>query len=307
MANGSLKDEAAYFGDNAAYTGESGSKTNMWVIEDVYDFVTALNPSNKLNCNIYLRLVNNIDFNDHSFYRNGIDSTLYIKNDYYLYGDNHKIKNLVSLNANSHILKFQYVEKVDFTNVVAIHTGRFPILMATADNCDFGIFISNSAINIAMANVDVKITNCTFNIKGKSTGVNVIHAYNTIFQACHFNFDISANFDSYGRVFDSANSSTINTYINCYFTGKINSSGGITYFSNFSNFINSYFAIEWTGQDYDYGQNASNFSVCFVDKELFNKNGDYWRTIDGVSELTTAQAQNPDYLNSIGFLVGSVE
>lgn len=307
MANGSLKDEAVYFGDNAAYTGGSGSETNMWIVEDIYDFIAVLNIDDISGSSVYIRLINDIDFNDHSFYRNGIGSTLYNTNNFYLYGDNHKIKNLVSLNTNSNILKFQYAEKVDFTNLVAINTNRFPVLMVTANSCDFGIFISNSSVNIAISNVDVKITDCTFNIKGKSTGVNVVHAYNTYFQNCHFNFDINANFDSYGRVFDSMNSSTINTYIDCYFTGKINSSGGIMYFSNFSNFINSYFAIEWTGQYYDYGQNSSNFSVCFVDKELFNKNGDYWRTIDGVSELTTAQAQNTDYLNSIGFLAGSVE
>lgn len=37
MANGNMKTQSQYYGDSK-YTGYAGSSTNMYVIEDIYDF-----------------------------------------------------------------------------------------------------------------------------------------------------------------------------------------------------------------------------------------------------------------------------
>lgn len=310
MANGILKDEATYFEDNEKYTGSSGSSTNMWVVEDTYDFIKSVNYSSGSGTNQYIRLVNDIDFNDHSTYKRGISSVIYNNNKYYLYGDNHKIKNIVALNATSNILKFQHVEKVDFVNLVAANCDKFPIAMIKAENCDFGIFISNSKLEFTIdTNTTTKIMDCTFNIKGATKTGDFIRAYKNAFSSCHFNFDVNVPLIEDGYIFTIGINDTIrSTYMNCYFTGKIKNTGSyLVYFSKLNNFTNCYFALEWAGNYYAYTSGNNSFSSCFVDKELFNKNGDNWKTISGVSELTTAQAQDADYLNSIGFLVIPIE
>lgn len=308
MAKGVLKDEVTYFGNSEKYIGSSGSSTNMYVIEDCYDFVEALKQPQTSDGAYYVRLVNDIDFNDHPIYKRGISDVIYGNNNYYLYGDNHKIKNIVATSAASNILKFQYIEKVDFINLIIINCNVFPIAMVNASSCNFGIFISNSVLSFTINNTDVLITDCTFNIKGKLKTAGVICAYRSTFQACHFNFDINVPFSNGTYVFTIGTVSSIRTnYKNCYFTGKINNSGGSSiYFAEYTQFTNSYFAIEWTGSHYEHTHNGSIFSGCFVDKELFNKNGNNWLSLTGVAELTTAQAQDAEYLNSIGFLVISV-
>lgn len=312
MANGILTDEATYFNDSEKYTGTSGKSANMWVIEDIYDFVKALKQPATIGDSYYLRLVNDIDFNDHSTYKRGISSAIYDNNNYYLYGDNHKIKNIVAINATSNILKFQHIEKVDFVNLVAVNCNVFPIAMINAENCDFGMFISSSKLDFSF---DIaKIMDCTFNIKGKvvdSASLIQVGNNSTTFQACHFNFDVSI---SPAYIFTGATAYTNNraNYINCYFTGKINYTGSNTVrFSTNNSFTGCYFALEWTGiRVYNGGDTSqySEFSGCFIDKELFNKNGESWAVgISGLTNLTTAQAQDADYLNSIGFLVIPVE
>jgi len=309
MALGVLKDEATYYENNEKYTGRSGSSTNMYIIEDVYDFVGVLKQPATIGDSYYIRLINDIDFNDHSTYKRGISSAIYDNNNYYLYGDNHKIKNIVVINATSNILKFQHIEKVDFVNLVAVNCSVFPVAMVNAENCDFGIFVSNSFLSFTVYNTDIKIIDCTFNIKGKTKTSGLICAYRSTFQACHFNVDVNVPFSNGTYIFTiGMNDTRQSTYVNCYFTGKINNSGSSSiYFAERTQFTNCYFALEWAGSYYEHTHNGSTFSSCFVDKELFNKNGNNWLSLSGVAELTTAQAQDAEYLNSIGFLVISVE
>lgn len=313
MANGNLKDEATYYGDSEKYTGDSGSNTNMWVIEDVYDFVSVLNPADITDTNIYMRLAKDIDFNDHSTYKKGISSAIYSSNKFYLYGNKYKIRNIVAINATTGILKFQYIENVDFVNLVAIGCNVFPITMVNASECDFGVFVSSSLLAITATN----IVDCTFNIKGKTKEINSLikTSKNITFQSCHFNFDISGSFSSSRFIFHGYDEYTNISayYTNCYFTGKVKNTGAsLVGFSTNNSFTNCYFALEWTGGGLLKTTNVStrsSLSVCFADKDLFTKNGSEWTTyaISGLSTLTTAQAQDADYLNSIGFAVVPIE
>ena len=163
--NGVLKDEATYFGDNEKYTGDSGSSTNMWVIEDTYDFIAAA--SLQYDNGAYMRLVNDIDFNEHSTYKMGFNNKSFGAGyKRCLYGDGHKIKNIVELNGSG-VFCFYYMENCDFVNLVQINCTAFPISLygsgnnGTAKYCNFGMYLSNSPFT-----PDGYCKGCTFNVKG---------------------------------------------------------------------------------------------------------------------------------------------
>jgi hypothetical protein len=314
MANGTLKDEATYFNDKTKYTGNSGSYTNMWVIEDVYDFVKVVDDTG--GC---ARIVNDIDFNDHSTYKRGISNkSLYGPSlrTTEIYGDGHKIYNMVCIGTTK--IWIYYIENCDFVNMCLVDTSQFPIRLmwqsnsmeyedGTMLNCDFGIVLSNSSLGFRSYG-RTTISDCTFNVKGKTGADYLIDGCQCDFQCCHFNFDVSIAFNGNGNsVFESSGqtASSMGTYTNCYFTGRISASRVYNmYFSFYNSFTNCYFGLEWVGVGYSYNTYSyDKFSGCFVDKELFNKNGDNWQSISGVSELTTQQALDSDYLNSIGYLV----
>ena len=310
MANGILKDEATYFGDSEKYTGDSGSNTNMWVIEDTYDFIAVMEMT---DASSYMRLVNDIDFNEHDIYKKGFDNknfTLTTKP--YLYGDGHKIKNMVAINCSGYVFPFTYVENVDFVNLVSINCNQHFIINGSANNCNFGIFFSNGALALASATYN----DCTFNMKGKVTNKNFIYCQKTNFNRCHFNFDISscirtgnASGTDSGFIYGSTTSQYENSFVNCYFTGKLKDSSAYAYIlaSNNTTLLNCYFAFEYTGNE-RISAGSATYSTCFIDKELFEKNGSTWSsTASGLSAITTAQAQDTDYLNSIGFAVVPIE
>ena len=308
MANGILKDEATYYGDSEKYIGDSGSSTNMWVIEDTYDFIKALRPTQTGAVNYYMRLISDIDFNEHSTYKKGFTGVVYKDARYHLYGDGHKIRNIVVMNTTTAIFKFQYIENVDFVNLVAINCSVFPITMGNVDSCDFGMFVSDSLLAFS----GTKITNCTFNIKGKITSNNSLIkiSQGLTLQSCHFNFDVNVYFSATSNTYLFHGYNASSAYTNCYFTGKVKNTGSATVtFSSYNKFTNCYFALEWAGKGLNNSNSNTTFVSCFVDRELFDKNGEAWigTGIAGISRLTTAQAQDVDYLNSIGFAVVPVE
>ena len=308
MANGILKDEATYYENSEKYSGDSGSSTNMWVIEDTYDFITVAESQDAGRT--YMRLVNDIDFNEHDIYKKGFDNKIFKPiTYYYLYGDGHKIKNIVATNCSDYVFPFSYIENVDFVNLVSINcNGLFIIkVVGETNNCNFGVFFSDGRFYFDSGTFN----DCTFNIKGKIRDGNCIIGQNVSFNRCHFNFDINSriktNDQSRGFFYGSGESNPSN-FTNCYFTGRVKDSGTLSpYWSGeYNTMINCYFAFEYIGIR-DFSTGKATCRTCFVDKELFEKNNSTWTNQNGIIALTTAQAQDPEYLNSIGFAVVPIE
>lgn len=312
MANGNLKDEATYYGDSEKYIGDSGSSTNMWVIEDTYDFIAVMEMEAETS---YIRLVNDIDFNEHDIYKKGFTGAVGKDAQYHLYGDGHKIKNIVAMNATTNIFKFQYIENVDFVNLVSINCSNAVSIIktvGTANNCDFGIFFSNGRFWLNSGTYN----DCTFNMKGKVSQKGFIRVQTTNFNRCHFNFDISSHMrinnasgSEAGFIYGPSSSSQKSSFTNCYFTGKLKDSSTYTPIltPSYTTLSDCYFAFEYTGEK-ALSAGSATYSTCFIDKELFEKNGLTWSsTTSGLSAITTTQAQDTDYLNSIGFAVVPIE
>lgn len=317
MALGILKDEATYYEDSEKYTGDSGSSTNMYVIEDSYDFIYLMSLGNS---ETHARLVNDIDMNEHSTYKRGIiDKSAFNNQSVRLYGDGHKIKNIVCMNCSKVVFVFYYMENCDFVNLVNINS-VFPIMVGSslysniANGCNFGIYLNNSEFNPHGFFQD-----CTFNIKGKlRNGYSVVDLSNSgYFRQSHINVDIQINADTLFKPVSNSGYSDI--FVNSYITGKVinkyngeakwcdQASNTYQYFEPTS----SYFAFEYeqvTPQEFE----ITTFHSCFVDGELFSKNGctvtfNRFSTDYSGAVLTTAQAQDVDYLNSIGFACIPVE
>lgn len=302
MALGILKDEATYYEDSK-YTGDSGSETNMYVIEDCYDFIAVMEMTDAAH---YMRLVNDIDFNEHDVYKKGFNNKQFTPtSNPYLYGDGHKIKNIVAVNCSDYVFPFSDIENVDFVNLVSINCSSSFIIKVTGNvnNCNFGIFFSNGRFSFDSGNYN----DCTFNIKGKLATQNFIVCTNVKFERCHFNFDVNTllrqNSAGNGGFIYSVKS---HSFINCYFTGKLKDSSTTApaFSSSYTTLTNCYFAFEYSGLDL-WGNQATT-SVCFIDKELYEKNGTTY-DLNKITALTTAQAQDYEYLNSIGFPVVPIE
>ena len=103
---------------------------------------------------------------------------------------------------------------------------------------------------------------------------------------------------------------------NVYITGKIKNLSNLQY-DKYSidkailsgSLINSYIAVEYDGKaNEDLPQTISISGTGFIDKELWCKNGfnrlaNVTNSTSSLNTITTAQAQDADYLNSIGFAV----
>lgn len=315
MANGVLVDEATYFNDSETYTGDSGSETNRYVIEDVYDFLAIGTGKSYKN----YRLVNDIDMRDHPIYKTGFNAKAMIKDLYGTFdGDGHSIRNIVLNNyagsnvQNVALMSFSTIANVDFKNLIISNCNATCSLIFCSGsgnlingqkglvNCNFGIYVANSTgESLPMGH---PITDCCFNIEGMIT--NSLYLYTNI-ERTQFNLNITISYDSVIR------GDVLATFTNCYFTGKIKNIEKLESANSICNvpFSNSYIAVEYEGGS---GYNGIKISgTGFIDKELWCKNG-FTGLVDNPSSdyirpITTAQAQDANYLNSIGFAVVPVE
>ena len=284
--NGTMKSQAEYYGDSTKYTGAAGSSTNKWVIEDVFDLVAA-SGSEK-----YYELVNDIDFNDHPTYKFGITSSIgsYMR----LYGNNHKIRNILIKNSN--VFDVYSVRDLIFENVVIFSSeyGLFSIRESGSllRNVRIGVYFSGASLTkIFNGSRTASCEGCTFNYKGTVNSLD-FSDYAT-YKNCHINLDIK-------------NTNTIVTTMNLrtltdsYVTGKIvNTDGGNFNLSGTLN-GNSYFAVNYASTGV-LNSSLNGNSISFVDKDLIQNPGQLTDT-SNIKYLTTAQATDPEYLSSIGFV-----
>lgn len=302
MANGVLVDEATYFNDNETYSGVSGSETNKWVIEDIYDLVQGNSTGSSHSC---FRLVSDVDFRDHETYKNGFsNNNLITCSDGIFDGDGHSIKNLVLNSCGNSTFSFKIIKNTDFINLVMINCQYACITVGVGgymQNCNFGIYVSNCSYTPLQ---NRHIYDCCFNIKGTLTRGLELDG-NPAIRRTHVNLDVIMNS---AQVIGGSSSYTLE---NCYFTGKIKNKANISTVNGIciTKFANSYIAVE-----YDGGSTYNGIKIQgtgFMDTELWCKNG-FTGLADNpssgyIAHTTTAQAQDAEYLNSIGFAVVPTE
>lgn len=322
MANGILIDEATYFNNNEKYTGNSGSETNMWIVQDVYD-LCALGDSDSypsLDGYIYAKLVNNIDFNNHPTYKKGVGETIIDRNTdgnyLILDGNGKEIRNLYVYGSASVIS----VKEIRNTTVQNVLLGGNCITFSTIDNCNFTIYCKSTE-SMAQSLGATKVKDCTFNYSGRVYDNWAITFPSTSsIETTHFNFNnlyvANGNPDTFVRetkmIFRCAGGTLL---ASSYFTGKItfnNTIGYIPYIIHGCNIQDVYVAIKLdveveSGSGYPSYPfrlivNGNINGANFIDYELFGKWLDSSDTHSNFRKLTTEQAQNPDYLNSIGFI-----
>lgn len=301
MANGIMVDEATYYGDSEKYTGTSGSITNQWCVEDCYDFLAIVQGGTD-TC--YYKLVKDIDFNTHPTYRYGFINQAIMSRSasyYHIYidGNGHNICNIILKNYTS--TTFMYITRisnVNFVNVVCLSCTisglYYGFVRGTCQNCNFGIYMSSSRTNMIF-NSGTK-SDCTFNIKGSTTdGINFCKETLT---RCHINLDIST--DSMYMITGQSNSENF-VLDNSYVTGEIKTSNVEPYLFCYATLANSYVAlkINTDGNTIHPFNGLYVSSVSFVDVDLLPKLRQTAAT--NLYYLTTAQAQDPSYLQSIGF------
>lgn len=330
MANGNRKPASEYYSDPVKYTGNAGSKTNPYCIEDVYDLNVYVDRE------MYYILVNDIDFNDHPIYKYGFTSNINYFDVRYgsgggIDGRNHKILNVVVSDVNFTLIHACIIENIEFVNVVMLGTGLsssgngLVVPMQSAGtgsgqglhNCIFSCLFANGHFaSLGFGNNSTAVTDCTFNIKGTlSTSVllAVAEGSSKTYRRCLWNVDIQGSRTLTGLI-GASSSSYITTLQSCAFQGKINGAyvGSGTALFCYSNITNSYCDANiynissayylWLGNQ---TQSATLSDICFVNISTIRRSNNtigYTDHSANLKELTTTQCHDKDYLQSIGFV-----
>lgn len=280
----------------------SGTVSDPYLVADVYDFCS-------MNSGYY-KLINDIDFNDHSTYKYGVTDGYIIGGNgaaIYLDGDGHEVRNIVCSNDRKK-LSFNNgsVSNTNFANIIinSIGTSGSAQIYARGGfiNCNFGYYLINSAFVTIFGNNDddlIRFTNCTFNIAGKMYPEG--SGFSSYFNMCHINFN-EFNADSGDLFFPKSSGCGFN---NSYITGLIKSSNMtyLFYNSKYNPIVrNSYIAVD-NGTIryiiYTPLSDQSKILSCFIDKTLMPN---ITNPPINVYLLTSEQFKDNNYLNSIGFL-----
>lgn len=290
-----------------------GTEDNPYLVEDVFDFCAIRNDEDKETT--YYQLVNNIDFNDHPTYKNGITGVNNIINadKSVLDGNRKSIRNIVyykASGANTYIFTLKEIHNCNFENLVNVcsETNQRLFRVSNFNYCSFYILFQNSDF-VAWA-FSPTFTNCTFNFAGLASAGMRLYGYT--FLRCHINFDnftcpTVGNYGGGWNIFLNPN------FDHVYCTGKIHFTGISSVadiylhaplgYSQYEGVIkNMYWCVETSdnfGQGIFRTQNAS--AVSFINKDLIKGRNTYSGT--NFYALTDEQCKDPAYLISIGFPV----
>lgn len=307
---------AQYYDDTTTYTGDAGSSTNPWAVEDCYDLVKVAKGG--LYVQGYYQLVQDIDLNEHSTYKSGFSNvavTGYAGYTYHIDGKGHSIKNIV-LNGYTNMSAFAAMANntstftnINFINMIILNvTGSDPLFNGwiTLSNCNFSVYLANVTYSYLLSGGNK--TDCTFNIYGTLT--NGLFITGATLRRCHINFN-NCTVGTEGSTYASNLFAGDGGYLrSCYITGSIlfvNSGSGIYLATSDSRnalyIYDSYYAVKINRpQGFTTSLNfMATQSLCFVDKELANCTNSPSYT--NVRFLTTEQAKSYDYLSQIGFVV----
>lgn len=300
---------------NGKFGGGSGTISDPYLVEDVYDFCKMNNYSNVF----YFKLVNDIDFNDHDTYKNGITGGLItvVPN---LNGNNRTVKNMLVRSTSSIIIRID-ASNVNFENIYIMDNSRddsYSVFSGNYNNCRFYITYINSCASYALS-YGTKFTNCAITLTGTAKDVFYIPY---LFES-HLHFK---NLSLQGYYSGTASDTVTYPFLisqnikRSYITGEISvkiaySKDYFIYFTKYSGgsvvVDLSYFAVKINKEDratfvnYICNNKISCLNGSFVDYELAGyetkPNG------SGLQTLTTAECKDVDALNAVGFLCVKVD
>lgn len=301
MALGTMVSCAEYYQDTTTYTGDAGSATNPYAVEDCYDFCNIIDAG-------YYNFVKDIDFNDHTTYRYGINGKTILltmagsqsTKSTYINGKGFKLRNLILRNydnsttgyfINSSYAQRTFFSNIDFVNFVFITCRSFDSGFcysnkAKFENCNFSIYLSNAVIG-ALCEQSIMV-NCTLNISGTHSyistsgyhfmslgrGASSSGQSGSYKQNCHFNFEnlivqlpaMSSSGDLYTLTgLPSSSTNPRCSLINCYFTGSMELIGRISATIAF-----------WL------------FSECYVSNSYYTVNTKFTNTYSGSNNVSLA-------------------
>lgn len=301
---------------NGTMTG-AGTQTDPYICEDVFDFcnIGKYNGTSDIDLK-YVKQVNDIDFNDHSIYKNGVvgNVALIVAPYVVYYGNSNSVRNLVFKDADFHqiydygSITFNKIYNTKFENVVLINcscdnTSSRSWIEANGEikNCSFGI-LAQSPRDFA-STIPINCTDCTININGVFSNELSFSNKKIIRTHLNLNVECGGNENNSTEFFSGLNIE------NCYFTGRIKKTNGYGYtLFAYSTIKSSYFAMQFErGTDHQVNFQRTSVSVpsmSFVDKEL---GGFDTPNKTNMKFLTTEQCKSIEYLQSIGFLVVPAE
>lgn len=336
MANGTTVAASVYYSDTTTYTGNAGSKTNPYCIEDLYDLIENpyINEQPQSDLYYYYIVVNDIDMNDYDEYKYSppLNISLYfIKIDF----KNHELRNITFYNistATMFKIRGMYnssIHNLKLTNFISVNS-RVTVFAThnTANfnfyfyNCDFSIYADTtsgySVIKIIMTDAmsnsiyNVYCYNCIFNIKGNlsygSITGSIIDEYSIYMYYCHIHLYIIKNLY---HIF-----SNIGTFTSSYITGDIYGStcynNALIYSSTASRLVNSYINVNFHNTNPEnptpiYGFNTTNTGLSFGSTFFINKSKLEGFTacpakVQNYYELTDEECKDLSKLQEIGFL-----
>lgn len=218
MALGTMVSCADYYQDTTTYTGDAGSATNPYAVEDCYDFCAIRYDSIEQHYNF----VKDIDFNQHDTYKYGINNVTIIRQrpnvsgvgKLYIHGKGFELRNLICMNyttatfcygstADQSLIYFDNIDFVNFTfiNCRDINTsqGKFAsVHVARFTDCNFSIYLSNALLTF-LCYTSVMV-NCTLNISGTHACV-----YSEAYQVMMLGNRTTANGGTYGEYKQNCN------------------------------------------------------------------------------------------------------
>lgn len=299
MANGVLRSEADYYNDSETYTGDPGTETNKYVIEDVYDFINMGSaPYTEFT------IVNDIDFSDHETYRYGMSNISLVSNSYTkVYANGHAIRNLIYKNSTASLSPFSFGTLYDaiLENLIIIGKSSRPVFDCGCVRCKFGAYIFSGYTG------SVYVKNCTdssFNICGVCLGnpFSTCYSYpsNISYKRCHINFDLVSLSGNELTEFSGSITDT-------YFTGKCEFKSNMSRILGAGSWYTSYVSVEVTipNTSDEIGFAGSMYGgISFINIDLLPKNAADAVITDGeFYALTDEQCKDANYLASIGFPV----
>lgn len=290
------------------YYGQAGTETNPYGIEDVFDFCAIKNDADKGVT--YYQLVNNIDFNDHPTYKNGITITGVINaNSSILDGNGKSIRNIVyytSTGSTNSVFVLKKIHNCNFENLVNACGNSSLVLFSSEfiERCSFYILNQNGYFYSLFL---TSFIDCTLNIAGVMIGSFDLNRINLT--RCHINFDNATS-----GAFNVGSSSNIigNALIldHVYFTGKLNITSNQQSGLNLARsgtFKNVYYSVN-TSWGYSSGytpyfQLYPASAISFCNKDLLNQGVAQVNAASNFHALTDEQCKDTTYLASIGFPV----
>ena len=309
---------------NGIMTG-TGTETDPYIIEDVYDFCTITSSDTET----YYELKNNIDFNNHDKWKNGFNEVFVVNApNAIINGNSKKIRNIVlhTLPYNNPVFYLNKIQNAFLENVVLnnIDSERGEsrnqgIFACNFQLCSFSIDIINSqpcaihSRNVYGISSMHKFEDCTFNIYGTTDSQSGINFHCMEMVRCHINFsDLISN----GSGYNNHNvglllSSDSTVYNSVYFTGSIKYNGNrkaCIGLSHYGTFDNCYFAVNVSvGDDITKSiKHATQFSpsissLCFFVKDLIGDGTFNGSDFNMLINILDSQAKDISYLKSIGF------